>query len=111
MSWCFVDFIEGLCRLAETLDLPPEDVLEAARERGAERPDTTFDNEGKFGYWDYYMKFDEKTQSHFWKTTAATRSVLVENSERPLAEKMDAFIHLMIAGMCVKWGRQGSQSE
>ena len=103
VSWSFVDFIEGLCRFAEALDLPPVDVLEAARQRGAERTDTVFEFDGKLGYWDYYTKFGEKLQSQFWKSTPAGRSVFMDNSDRPLHEQMDALLHLMIAGLCVKW--------
>ena len=98
VSWSFVDFLEGLCRLGETMSLPTEERLEDARQDAAGRVETEFANEGKFAYWDYHVRLDAAARVQYQHASTS------EADNRPLVEKMDALLHLAMAGLCEQWG-------
>jgi len=101
VSWTFIDFLEGLGRLAEALSLPPEAQLEALRASDANsQTGSRFEHEGKFAYWDFYKLRAHSSQR---RPSAGVIRGSANSPTRPLAEKMDALIHLLVAGLCEAW--------
>jgi len=115
VSWTFVDFLEGLCRLAEALSLPSEWELERAaavhQAMLGSKPDSRAASGGSTAafqckatsYWSYitlmsipYLKANRRPSFGVIHTEGNA-------SERGLHEKVDALLHLMIAGLCQVW--------
>jgi hypothetical protein len=127
VSWTFVDFIEGLARLADSLPLPPPLELEAAAADYATQRPPGFTATGLFRHWEYLTLMDERYIKMRRRPSAQLDLVAVVPGERtevsgegedgvagatavssrPLSEKMDAFVHLMIAGLSEVWGLPG----
>lgn len=108
VSWTFVDFIEGLARLADSLSLPTAAELDvAALQFAAQRP-PGFAAKGLFRHWEYLTLVDDRYLEKHRRPSAGLISGVGPSgsgirSNRPLCEKMDALLHLMVAGLCHVW--------
>lgn len=106
VSWTFVDFLEGLARMAEALALPQAWELEIAQQvylQDQQSPKADQNYKGKFWVWKYmtvmsigYLDENRRPSFGFVRTEQ-------NMSERSMYDKMDMLLHLMIAGLCDVW--------
>ena len=105
ITWSFVDFLEGLARLAEALALPTAyELAEAAEEyEGTLKPGQTSGFNGKFWQWQDLTLMGQQYLDANRRPSFGVMRNQENDSERPLHEKMDALLHLMISGLCEVW--------
>jgi len=104
-SWSFVDFLEGLARLAEALALPTAYELGLAAEvyEGTLKPGQSSGFDGKFWQWRYLNQMGTQYLKENRRPSFGVVRSEFNASERPLANKMEALLNLMIAGLCEVW--------
>uniref|UniRef100_A0A6U1GF28 Uncharacterized protein n=1 Tax=Tetraselmis chuii TaxID=63592 RepID=A0A6U1GF28_9CHLO len=133
VGWSFTDFLEGIARLADVMQLPTPAELEDMRKTSG------FKLPGKLAYWEYLgpvsrprtrpttatgdgerkngdivLSANEGPGS-FSSTTAApplASSALGDGASpsRPLEEKLDALLNLLVAGLSEVWNVEGVDS-
>ena len=102
VSWQFLDFLEGLGRLADALGLPSNKKLdEIEADRGTR---ITFQHAGHLRQWEYVRQ----SSAAVWAKNLDPCFGLVRRPEqppesRPLVEKFEALVGFMVAGLCEKW--------
>lgn len=97
VSWQFLDFVEGLCRLAEALALPTEKELDDIAKKG----NVVFTQKGHLRQWEYIQGVNVLVLTRHRRPSFG---LLAPTSDRPLADKVRAFLGYMMSGLCVKWG-------
>jgi hypothetical protein len=110
VSWQFLDFLEGLARMAEAFSLPPaaelELLIEVQEKRGGK-----FTTSGHCRQWEYMKKVNLMVlRKHRRPSFGIIKSVGV-SSTRPLTEKMEAFVGYMLGGLCEKWNVEVGNME
>jgi len=102
VSWQFLDFLEGLARLAEAISLPTQAELEELIQV-QERRKVSFTYTGHCRQWEYMKKVNVMVlRKHRRPSFGIIKSIGI-TSTRPLAEKMEAFIGYILAGLCETW--------
>ena len=113
VTMSFVDFLEGLARLAEALALPTTYELAQAAEsyEGTLKPGQTSGFNGKFWIWKYLTLMGQQYLDENRRPSFGAFRAEDNESERSLHDKMDGFLHLMIAGLSETWNVNGVVDE
>jgi hypothetical protein len=98
----FLDFVEGLGRLADALSLPSNAKLD---EIAADRSNRIkFQFSGHLRQWEYVKQSSEVVWSrNLDPCFGLIRQPKQPPESRPLVDKFEALMGYMIAGLCEKW--------